>query len=253
MKIAVIDLGINTFHLLIIDVNKKGYKIIYKEKIPVKIGEKSLQQGVITPEAQKRAVEAKLRFKQFIDQYTVDHIRAKATSALRTHEIIQQIKKETGIAIEVISGEAEADLIYKAVTQGMKMKHGTSLIMDIGGGSVECIICNKEKALWKQSFEIGAQRLVDLFYIHDPMLPEEVQNLKHYLNKQLQSLLKAALIYHFTKIIGTAGTFQALIKIYKLRTNQSDYKLSLDQFKALYDDILQKPRQERLKIPGLLC
>lgn len=221
-----------------------------------------MKKGILTPDAQQRALAAMKRFKKVIDEYAVDHVRAIATSAMRNArnapEVIQQIKDETAIDISVISGEEEAELIYRGVSGGMKLQKGNHLIMDIGGGSVEFIICDSERSLWKQSFEIGAQRLLDSFHCHDPIFPTEVVKLKSYLVKKLQPLFKAATLHQPSKLIGSSGTFETLLEIYRLKNNAATqlnataHSLPLDQFKAIYYNMLLKSREECLKIPGLV-
>ena len=117
-RIAIIDLGTNTFHLLIADSEDATTKILYREKQPVKIGLGGINRGVITEEAIQRALACLMHFKNILNVWSVTRVQALGTSALRNavngHEIIQKIKTETGIEVKLISGDEEAEYIYYA-------------------------------------------------------------------------------------------------------------------------------------------
>ena len=165
-RIAVIDLGTNTFHLLI---TETGDTIvpgnICKETIPVKLGEGGINQRLINPEAFQRGIRAIERFAELISLHQVSDIKAMATAAIRSasngHDFISAIKDRTGIEVEVIDGDKEAGLIYAGVREAVHLSAETSLIMDIGGGSVEFILCNAEKVFWKKSYPMGAAKMMD--------------------------------------------------------------------------------------------
>ncbi len=261
MKLAILDLGTNTFRLLIVDTNPDGYREILKKSIHVQLGQGGLAHARITPEAQQRAIEAMTSFKEIIDQQGIQHVYAVATSAIRTasngQEVIARIRQYTGITVKVICGSQEASLIYQGVRASLALGPELALIMDIGGGSVEFILCNDQQALWQQSFEIGAQRLLDKFHHHDPILPDELEQLEAYLEATLHPLFQAIKIYKPTKLIGTSGAFNTLVSMHQAATTtQQDskevvYELPLAYFKQSYQDLCYTTIAERLKIPGL--
>jgi exopolyphosphatase / guanosine-5'-triphosphate,3'-diphosphate pyrophosphatase len=200
-------------------------------------------------------------FKKLIDEYGIKHVYAAATSAIRNatngKELIARIQEQTGILVTAISGTQESMLIYTGVKETQAIGPEPALIMDIGGGSVEFIVCNGQKALWEQSFEIGAQRLLDGFHNHDPILPEELIQLEQYLEETLSPLLQAIENYQPTKLIGTSGAFGTLVAIHQAHTkSQQDsqaiiYELPLDYVHQTYQDIRYMTAAERLQIPGL--
>ena len=181
MKNAIIDLGTNTFHLLIVE----DKNTLFKDSVPAKIGKGGISQGIISEEGIQRALTVLKRFKQIIDEQGVraERVFATGTSAIRNagnkEEFVKRVLEETGIQIQVISGDKEAELIYFGVKEAVDITE-TSMIMDIGGGSVEFIICNNEKIFWKQSFEIGGQRLMDKFMKNDPISMRSVQQMNDY-------------------------------------------------------------------------
>lgn len=262
-KAAVIDMGTNTFHLLLVELNGISFKTIYKEKIPVKLGQGGISRNLLAVDAQKRAFHTLKHFKNLIDGEKIDQIFAFATSAVRNAEngmaFVTEVKETLGIEINVISGEEEAQLIYEGIKLSGSLNGHINLMMDIGGGSVEFIIGTYEKVFWKQSFEIGGQRLLDLFHYHDPILPEEVAKLEQYLDGKLTSLIEAIEKYKPSGLIGASGTFDTLTDIYfesmlqcKL-TGQHVFELPRADFEKIHEMLVTKNREERLVIPGMIA
>lgn len=262
MRIAVIDMGTNTFHLLIVDVLNDKWGIIYREKAAVKIGQGGINDGRITPEAEERAIDTLNKFKDIIDEHSVTKVFATATSAIRNaqngNSIVSRIKKETGIKVNVISGLQEAEHIYFGVRKAISIGEEASLIMDIGGGSIEFIIGNEEAIFWKQSFEVGGQRLVEKFHRHDPMLEIEIDELNNYLSVELKELFEAVEKFKPTTLIGSSGTFDTLSEMHQLEagiTQNQDLKehpLTLTAFNKILNEIRNKNKEERLIIPGMI-
>lgn len=261
-KAAVIDMGTNTFHLLLVELNQSGFKTIYKEKIPVKLGKGGINQNLLAEDAQKRAFHTLKHFKNLIDSENIDQVFAFATSAVRNAEngldFVKKVKENIGITIEVISGIEEAQMIYEGIRLSGSLNGQVELMMDIGGGSVEFIIGTSQEIFWKQSFEIGGQRLLELFHYHDPILPEEISKLEDYLEIKLDPLLEAIEMYKPTGLVGASGTFDTLTDIYyesmlqcKL-TGQHVFELPFEEFEKIHQMLLSKNKEERLLIPGMI-
>ena len=159
-RIAILDLGTNTFHLLIASLSDRHFEIIVKEKIPVKIGEGGINRAVISRGAKVRALSAVEKFKKIIEENAASEVMAFATSAIRSAsngtELLNDIYNATGIKAKIINGNQEAQYIFNGVRQAVDLGDTISLIMDIGGGSVEFIIGNVHTLLWKRSFERNA-------------------------------------------------------------------------------------------------
>ena len=262
-KAAVIDMGTNTFHLLLVELHGNEFKTIYKEKIAVKLGQGGITQNLIAPEAEKRALHTLGHFKNLIDGEYISQVFAFATSAVRNatngSDFVNRVREQLGIQIHVISGDEEAQLIYEGIHFSGALDERTTLMMDIGGGSVEFIIGNAQEAFWKQSFEIGGQRLLDAFHYHDPILPEEVEKLEEYCGEKLQPLLAAIAIHKPSGFVGASGTFDTLIDMYyatllqcKL-TGQHVFELPVSDFYQLFQLLVTKNRAERLGIPGMIA
>lgn len=261
-RIAVLDLGTNTFNLLLAKVTASAYYIYYNEKFPVKIGQDGIEQGVIANEAQQRALKALMHYKEVIRREGVSKVYGYATSAFRNARNGQTFKdyleKKTGLSIQIIPGEMEARFIYEGVKIALDIGKEPCLIMDIGGGSVEFIIGNNKKIFFLKSYEIGAQRLLDLFHKTDPIEKEARGQMKEYLEKKLVELDDAVKKYKPRILIGSSGTFDTLSEIYCLRTGNeidleaTEFPLDIDQYFEIHEEIISKNKYDRLKIPGML-
>ena len=260
MRTAIIDLGTNTFHLLIVE----GTEALYKASIPAKIGMGGISQGVISEEGIQRALTVLKGFRENIDKQGVslDRVFATGTSAIRNagnkEDFIQRVAEETGIKIQVISGDEEAELICLGVKQAMSIPE-TSMIMDIGGGSVEFIICNDEKIFWKQSFEIGGQRLMDKFMKSDPISMRSVQMMDDFFREKLLPLANACHQYAPKVLIGSSGSFDTLIDMQYMKdkgqlppNDEVAFEYSLPDFYWAYDELIFKNHAERMQIPGMI-
>lgn len=264
-RLALIDMGTNTFHLLITEVNESGNRTDFvKTKLPVRLGQGGISKGAIAPEAYERALRTLKDFRRQIDEYGVETVRAMATSMVRNasngEDFIKDIYKQTDIQVEIIDGDREAELIYFGVRSAGVLDQQTSLIMDIGGGSVEFIICNDQEIFWKQSFEVGAQRLMDKFYTQDPIPAEQVEAEKRYLTGVLQPLTDAVARHEPVRLVGASGTFDTLCDIDALSRGDNSRQLSpppasslaVSDFYRIYQELLHKTHEERLVIPGML-
>jgi exopolyphosphatase / guanosine-5'-triphosphate,3'-diphosphate pyrophosphatase len=261
-KIAIIDMGTNTFHLLVAEANERDYRITHRDRLPVKIGKGGINQGYITPEGLQRAVEAMCQFRDMLEKEGVHTTYAFGTSALRNakngRDVVNEIKERSGIDTRIISGDLEAHYIYLGVRLSLPMSNQKSLIVDIGGGSVEFIIGDDHQIFWKKSFEIGAQRLLEQFQKHDPVTIDEIRFLDAHFDSHLESLLIALLDHQPTTLIGASGTFDTLSEIYCLRHDipmnpeQTETPLTFDDFYNTYEQLISKTREQRMQIPGMI-
>jgi len=260
-RVGIIDMGTNTFHLLVAEIENNDFKILLEERIPVKIGVGGINEGIITEAAIDRAIVALQEFKRKVDELHTRKVLAFGTSALRnaknSNEIISKIKSTTGIESQIISGDEEASYIYKGVNLALHLGKEKSLIIDIGGGSVEFIIGNGEEIFWKQSFEIGAQRLLGQFQKHDPIIQTEITELNYYFQDRL-ALLFEAIQSHKPKVLaGSSGTFDTLSEIFCIQSgielkNSPETPLTLEAFEKIYKELISKNRDERMRIPGMI-
>ncbi|HEX3386118.1 MAG TPA: exopolyphosphatase [Mucilaginibacter sp.] len=241
-RYAVMDLGTNTFHLLIAEGIITDFRTIVHEHIAVKIGEGGINNGTITPAAFQRGLDTMKSFAKLIEANNVRKTRCVATSALRNasngRDFIDQVKAETGIGIDLIDGGKEAALIYEDIKAAEATSSANSLIMDIAGGSIEFIIGNNEQMIWKQSFEIGAARLMERFHHTEPISPASVEALDHYLEDTLQPLFDAVKENPVHQLIGSSGSFETFAE---LAARRRDDNFDLEKVKNYvfdYEDLL---------------
>ncbi len=270
MKQAIIDLGTNTFHLLIVEKIDSTYTTLFRESRPAKIGQAGINQGLITEEGIGRALGVLTYFRQVLDQHNVDpsQVIATGTSAIRVArnqaEFIERVRAATGIPITVISGEQEADYIYQGVRAAGALDEATSLVMDIGGGSVEFILGNQSRTFWKQSFEIGGQRLRERFMPgtsgHDePINSGSIRRLHDYFQEQLMPLANAIHQYQPTVLVGSSGSFDTLVDMWFMHEqghlpnpDQSAFTLPISEFYRAYELLITRNHAERMQVPGMI-
>ncbi|MBS1544653.1 MAG: exopolyphosphatase [Bacteroidetes bacterium] len=260
-NVAVIDLGTNTFHLMIVRLGA-DFAILHREKQPVKLGQGGINQDKITDEALLRAKSCMIQFGELIKRYHATDIRGIGTSALRSAQnagdVLKELEAASGISVNIISGDEEANYIYHGVKWAAPMGDETSLIVDIGGGSVEFIIASQSKVHWKKSFDIGAQRLLERFHRHDPILTEEKEALDKYLQQELKPLHLAMADHRIRTLIGSSGTFDTLSEIYSVRNGlrysgeAPETPLTIEGVQTIHRDLVSLDRAGRLKIPGMI-
>lgn len=260
--VAVIDMGTNTFHLLVAEVTERGFVITHRYREAVKVGAGGIIRGLITEEGAQRALATLRHFRQLIDQHGATQVTAIATSAFRNAQngtaIAEHIQRETGIEVKIIDGEEEAALIYRGITSGLDLEDDTSLIVDIGGGSVEFIIGTQQEIFWKQSVEIGGQRLLERFQKHDPIRPEEGEALYAYLDEVLQPLKNALLEHEPEVLVGSSGSFDTLSEMYcaqhglQYRADDAETPLTIPGFYMLFEELKKRDRAARMQLPGMI-
>lgn len=258
MKIAVIDLGTNTFHLIIAESTDNKPKVVFKTNKPVKLGEDITKANLIIPSAFERGIACLKEFKAIANQFEVDQIRAMATSGVRSahngSDFVNEARLQAGISIEIIDGEQEAAYIYEGVKWSGAIT-GKSLIMDIGGGSTEFILCNEEKLIWKKSYNIGAARLMQRFFKSDPINDHDKQLIAAHLADELGALKAICQEHRPQTLIGSAGAFETFAGMIDpmLDINHiATASIALEAYQKLAQKLIKAKHQERANMPGLI-
>jgi exopolyphosphatase/guanosine-5'-triphosphate,3'-diphosphate pyrophosphatase len=248
---------------MIARVHENGqFVVIDKEKIPVKLGEGGINNQLISHTPFQRGLKAMKTHKAKIDRFEVDHVLAFATSAIRSskngQEFVDKVLDETGIQIQIISGDREAELIYYGVNQALDLGSKKCLIMDIGGGSTEFIIADRSTMHWRHSFDLGAARLLEEINPSEPITKQEIKRLKLYLEEQLALLWAACQIHDVETLVGSSGSFDSLAEIiyYKFHTVENplvktEYHFDIDHFDAIYKLLVNSTFEKRFKLKGL--
>jgi len=258
-RIAIIDLGTNTCNSLIAEYDQSKYNILYQGKEIVKLGKKGIDKNLLIEDGLQRAIAALKNHLETIRKYQASGIIALATSAIReAHNrswFLDEVKQQTGIELEVISGEKEADLIFKGVKLAFSEIENQSLILDIGGGSNEFILTESGNPIWKESFPLGMARIIDQMPPSNPITSEEIQQINNYFERGLDSLWKQVENIKIPCLIGCSGAFDTLVDLIdrtipgkKIRTKQ---EVKLDDFLKIYQTLIGSTTGQRMQMKEL--
>ena len=218
MRMAALDLGSNSFHLLVADVHVDGtFTGVAREKEMLRLGDDVARYGRIPEATAERAIGAIRRMRQFADALGAHEIIAKATSAMRTaangSELVDRIESETGVEIEVISGVEEARLIFAAVRASVVLDPSPALGLDIGGGSVELMIGDTAGLRFATSVPLGVGRLTAECVTEDPPSKADRKRLDERVRAGLEPLIADVLAREPKMAIGTSGTLNDLVRM----------------------------------------
>ncbi len=264
MRVAIIDLGTNTFNLLIVDIGVIGqFQSVYNTKSAVKIGEGALVAGKLLPKPMARGKKALAEYQKIAKDHGCDKIFAFATSGIRSTsngtDFVSVIKKDLDLEISVIDGNEEAQLIYEGVDLAIKFEADPVVIMDIGGGSTEFIIANNAGVLWKKSYKLGISRILQIIKPSDPLTEEDLRSFDQLLAEQLTDLLEQCRLQGVKTLIGSSGSFDSFIEIIwaqegtpKLANSVVREEFNLNELKSLHSRLVSFNYAERKAIPGLV-
>ena len=261
MRIAIIDLGTNTFNLLVAERDGDHLRIVHSEEVPVFLGKGGIERSTIAADAFARGIEALGRHVATARQQGAMRIIGFGTSALRNarngNDFVRRARETLDLEITVIPGQEEAALILDGVRLAVPLGRKPALIMDIGGGSVEFVLATEQALLWKHSFELGVTRLRERFPSSDPLAIDEELRLAEHLDRQLAPLWAALEQHQPRELVGSAGSFDSLARIISaergetLTAEQNTLSFSSLEFSLLKDRLIRMPRKERLRVPGL--
>lgn len=262
-KIGIIDLGTNTFNLLLAEVKEQDYTIFYKTKIAVKLGEGGITKGFIAAPAYKRGIEALTQYKAKLVKENITEFYAVATSAIRSADngvlFAQEVDDKLGIKINIIDGDTEADLIYQGVKQALDLGDSPKLIIDIGGGSTEFIIANSKETFWRKSYKLGAARLLETFNPANPINIDNVTAIDDYLEDALEEMLEMAEVYEVNCLIGSSGSFDTLAEMISCKNgncelwkNDTSYQFLMTDYNGIQKTISESTLEQRLHMKGLV-
>jgi len=263
MKIAIIDLGTNTFNLLVVGWDNHVVKKIHSSKISVRLGDGGFAEKRIHEAAFNRGLLAFSQQIQEAQQLGVEKVYAFATSAVRGasngKDFVKAIYNQHRIKVDVISGDREAELIYKGVQLSGVLSETPMLIMDIGGGSTEFVIANNEQIFWKQSFPLGVARILDMYKPSDPITDVEVAIIENFLHTAVENVFSAIQAYPIDTLVGSSGTFDSLVDMIQVAHGHqptSELKrfseIPVREYYRIYAKLLKSTLAERQQMPGLI-
>jgi exopolyphosphatase / guanosine-5'-triphosphate,3'-diphosphate pyrophosphatase len=187
MRLGAIDVGSNSVHMIVADVDRGGHvEVVDRVKETARLGRRAFMTGQLMPESMDIAIRALVNFNRILRVRKVAKVRAVATSAVRESKngasFIRRIRCETGLNVQIISGAEEARLIFLAARHALGLDGGPHLLVDVGGGSVELVLVRDGRPLWMKSVKLGAARLVERYLTDDPPSRAQLKRLERHLN-----------------------------------------------------------------------
>lgn len=244
MRYAAIDIGSNAVRLLIADIVENDHSQSFKKntliRVPLRLGDDAFLDARISDKKIVEMIKTMQAFKNLMEVYKVSDYRAYATSAMRESkngpEIVAKIKEETGVEIEIVHGEKEANIIYSSHIEQSLDKNKNYLYIDVGGGSTELSIFSENKIVASHSFNIGTIRILD------NQDKEETWTEMHDFVKKHTRTYKAIIG------IGTGGNIN---KLFKLSEEKENVPLSFNKLKSLYTYLDSFSLKDRINVLGL--
>ena len=262
MRIAAIDLGSNSFHLVVVDASKPGsLKSLLRDKEMLRLGDVVSREGRVTEAALARVIATIRRFKSLADSQGVTELASCATSAIREAdnggEVVDAIYAETGVRVRVLSGMEEARLILGAVRASVLIDPGPALCLDLGGGSLEIMVGGSGGLLHAATLPLGVARLSAELVAHDPPSVHDARRLRERLTANLAPVAEETAALRPTMAVGTSGTFCDLARIVVARrtgvvpVSVNQVSVSREELLVVHDAVMAADAGQRARIPGL--
>lgn len=259
--IGALDIGTNSFHLVVAKPVETGFEVIASEKEVVRLGHGAGDMKQLEPDAIERGI-ASLKRMNAIAEVHGAKLRAVATSAVREaknrNEFIKRARKEAGIEVEVISGVEEARLIHLGAKYAVAVGEQPMLLCDIGGGSTEVVVGSGDEILLSRSFKLGAVRLTDRFFGTDALHPSSVSSCRKFVRSMLATIKPEVSELGFEVAVGSSGTVEAVAKLINKLNDEPEpksfnrYEFSANDLTKVLDLLADIPTvKDRAKIFNL--
>jgi exopolyphosphatase/guanosine-5'-triphosphate,3'-diphosphate pyrophosphatase len=261
MRLAAIDIGTNSVHMIVVRVRPDfSFEVIDREKEMVRLGAGGLDGRKLTRAAQTAALQALSKFERIARSHQVDEILAAATSATREAEnggaFLKAIARQTGVRARIITGTEEARLIHLAAVYGVDTPTA-AVVIDIGGGSVEVTLGTGREVRHARSFKMGVIRLTERFVTSDPLDRRDERKLVKFIANEVDRYLDLITREGFTRLIGTSGTILSLgamataLERGTVPDEVRNLRVSARSLKRLRKQVTGLDLEERLTLPGL--
>ena len=262
MRIAAVDMGSNSFHLLVVEAHPDGsFDVLLRDKDVLRLGEVVTRTGTIPDADVERVLDTLRRFAGMAASIDVSATVACATSAMREADnsaaVVDLVREETGIEVEVISGRREADLIFSAVRASLDLEPGPAVCFDLGGGSLEVTVGDNAGLLWSTSVHLGVGRLSTQFVAGDPPTAAELAAVDERVREVLDPLAEEILAFQPRKVVGTSGTFLDLARMAtahrtgSVPTSLNQLLVARADLEAVHARVIATNAAGRAKVAGL--
>lgn len=262
-RFAAIDIGTNSFHLIIVEVTAKGdLKLLDKEREFLRLGSEFGEDlSTISESETRKAISVLKDFSTLIKNYKAQ-VRAVSTSAVREAknkiEFINSVYKETGIKVETIEGTEEANLIFLGMKNALSISDKSVLGIDIGGGSTEFIYGVNGIPIFAESVKVGAVRLSKKFFPDFIITDSAIDKCSEYVEQQIKSNIKIKTDLSIDFAVGSSGTVDTICQIKQFKNNSkikprlNGYSFDRSEFDEIYNFLMKlKNPFERISVPGI--
>ncbi|MBP1686681.1 MAG: putative Exopolyphosphatase [Deltaproteobacteria bacterium] len=262
MRIAAIDVGSNSIHMVVAQLEADGrFEVLDRAKEMVRLARRTLASGALSADAMNAGIRTLSAFRTLAERQGVERFKAVATSAVREAknggDFIQRVKDEVGLRVKVIPGREEARLIYLGVRHAIDLRNDTTLIVDIGGGSVELMLTEDEKLVTAHSLKLGVTRLSEQFLLGDRISGKTMSALESHLAERLDPVLDQWGKGRIRRVIGTSGTMLNLVSIAGYQRGEppngqlNNVAVTADEIAKVRRMVTKADRDERARIKGL--
>lgn len=260
MKRATLDIGTNSVRLLVADYEEGVFSNSKKYVEITRLGKGVNETKRLQDDRIKATVEAVKQYKAIAESKGCERIEIMATSAARDAEnkdaLIDALKNETQLDLDIISGALEAEVGFMGVLAGTNTSSGDVLVIDIGGGSTELIVGNKSGIKSATSLDMGAVRLTGMFVDSDPVSPIAVENMRRFAASLLEEHKRGLTATNFDAVVGiggTAATFVTMAEAIEVYTREAVHgrEVTLDTIKKLNATLLGMTVEEKKQLKGL--
>ena len=242
---AAIDIGSNAIRLAIAHMRQDQMVICHRAREPVRLGSSVFKSGQIDETTYQNFASAMTLFANQLENHGVKKFKAVATSAMRDAEnkemVLDRLEQDSGIRVEIISGDQEAQWVYQAIESQIDLNKNCYLLIDIGGGSIELVALDHGKILRKQSFQIGMVRVLE----KQKSAKTPIESwLPEFLKKETADFFKD--LPMMPKAIGTGGNMDRFLKLKPFVSLSQNNELRLSELQSLYEKLSSVPFEERI-------
>lgn len=253
-RITVIDAGSNAIRLAIAQAHGNSFKVVYKLREPIRLGADVFFRGKISPGVIQQTVKAFKKFKRLSETFESDAIYAIATSAMRDatnqKEVLKTLNEETGIHLKVISGTRESELVFKAIHHELDITQGRSLLIDIGGGSVELVAAHNGRKIRGKSFPLGTVRLLKHLKTNPNNYHLHIKHLEPVLNQAQRFIQSFPGQYSYA--VGVGGNIERMGRVNAMISKKTKgARLTLNDLIRMYDIMAPYSIPQRKAVFGL--
>jgi exopolyphosphatase/guanosine-5'-triphosphate,3'-diphosphate pyrophosphatase len=263
MKVAALDVGSNSIHMIVAEASHgRDVRVLDRAKDMARLGDSAFGDGRLSASAQARAISTIGRLLSLAKRHRVDAVVAAATSAVREAAngtaFLALVRRETGQHVALLSEQEEARLIYLAVRHAVDLRGRPSLVVDVGGGSVEVVVGDATAMRAVESLPLGILRLKAEFGGKAALKGKERKALREHVRETFAPFARRARALRVRQAIGTAGTLQAIARVLRAAEGAggddevpSGVRIARDRVFELGEALLSMPLADRQRVPGL--